>query len=250
MAAPVRENTKVVGSLFTASWLTARTFSEIDREILLAFAENVSLALTDAKTVSDMNEAFHDSLTGLASRPLFLERLQSGLATHPEGGDSAVALLFIDLDRFKSVNDTLGHAAGDALLVNAAKRIQSCLRANDVAARFGGDEFAVMLRGVTATQARAVAGRIIEAVERPYLIGGDGVSVGASIGVAIWDPAQQDAEDLLRHADAAMYRAKRSGRGRFETYEPGMELRPTESPVNADLRQAIDDFVQRAVAGA
>jgi len=249
MAAPVHESTKVVGSLFTASRLAGRVFTEIDREILLAFAENVSLALTDAKTVSDMNEAYHDSLTGLASRPLFLDRLQGGLSA-PPGADCRVALLFIDLDRFKAVNDTLGHAAGDALLVSAAKRIQACLRGGDVAARFGGDEFAVMLRDVTANQAGVVAGRIIEAVERPYLIGGDEVRVGASIGVALCEPPRHDAEDLLHRADAAMYRAKRNGRGRFETYGPGMELRPARRPVDADLRQAIDDFVQRAVSGS
>jgi diguanylate cyclase (GGDEF)-like protein len=248
MAAPVRESTKVVGSLFTASRQPGRVFTEIDREILLAFAENVSLALTDAKTVSDMNEAFHDSLTGLASRPLFLDRLQGGLAAEPDV-DCRVALLFIDLDRFKSVNDTLGHAAGDALLVIAAKRIQACLRAEDVAARFGGDEFAVMLRDVTLAQAQVVAGRIIEAIERPYPIGGDEVRVGASIGVALCGSVRHDAGNLLHRADAAMYRAKRNGRGRFETYEPGMELRPALRPVDADLRQAIDDFVQRAVNG-
>jgi diguanylate cyclase (GGDEF)-like protein len=249
MAAPVRENTKVVGSLVTGSSLAERGFTDIDREILLAFAENVSLALTDAKTVSDMNEAYHDSLTGLASRPLFLDRLQGGVADTARD-DCRMALLFIDLDRFKAVNDTLGHAAGDALLVAAARRIQACLRLGDVAARFGGDEFAVMLRDVTAAQAGVVAGRIIEAVERPYPIGGDEVTVGASIGVALCESAAPDAEELLRRADAAMYRAKRNGRGRFESYEPGMELRPGRREVDADLRQAIDDFVQRAAGGA
>jgi diguanylate cyclase (GGDEF)-like protein len=195
-----------------------------------------------------MNEAFHDSLTGLATRPLFLDRLHGGLAATPTG-DCRLALLFIDLDRFKQVNDTLGHAAGDALLMTAAKRIQDCLRHGDVAARFGGDEFAVMLRAVTEAQAEVVAGRIIRGVERPYQVGGEEVSVGASIGIALCESAQQDPEDLLRRADAAMYRAKRNGRGRYELFEPGMELGPAQRPVNADLRRAIDDFVHRATTG-
>jgi diguanylate cyclase (GGDEF)-like protein len=244
MAAPVRENMKVTGSLFAASCSAARIYTEIDREILLAFAENVSLALTDAKTVSDMNEAFHDSLTGLATRPLFLERLAEGLDICARD-DSRLALLFIDLDRFKQVNDTLGHAAGDMLLIGVAKRIQAALRGNDVAARFGGDEFAVMLGGVTTQQATAVAKRIISTVEQPYTIGGNQVSVGASIGIALCEPGTQSSEELLEQADAAMYRAKRNGRGRCEVFEQGMDPDPSRKPVNDDLRRALDDFVHR-----
>src|SRR5256885_1966364 len=123
--------------------------------------------------------------------------------------------------------------------VPAAKRIRACLRADDVAARFGGDEFAVMLHGVNAVEAGIVAGRIIEAVERPYPIGGDVVTVGASIGVAMCESARHDADELLRRADAAVYPAKRNGRRRVERYEAGMELRARRADVGGDPRQGI-----------
>jgi diguanylate cyclase (GGDEF)-like protein len=246
MAAPVRENSKVTGSLFTASSVTGRMYTEIDQEILLAFAENVSLALTDAKTLSDMNEAFHDSLTGLASRRLFLDQLRANLTNLDT--ETRLALLFVDLDGFKQVNDTFGHAVGDVLLVGVAERIQAGLRAGDVAARFGGDEFAVMLRGVSDGQAVAVAERIIQAVALPHVIAGNDISVGASIGISLCAPRMLDAEELIRRADAAMYAAKRNGRGRCEMYASGMELAPAVHAVNDDLRQAIDELVHRVAA--
>ena len=247
MAAPVRESTKVTGSLFTASLQADRAYTEIEQEILLAFAENVSLALTDAKTVSDMNEAFHDSLTGLASRALFLDRLSEGLVVAERDG-TRLALLFIDLDRFKQVNDTFGHASGDMLLMEVASRIGMTLRGADVAARFGGDEFAVMLQSVTAGQADAVVQRIIGSVERVYHIGGVDMSVGASIGVTLSGPGELKSEELIRRADIAMYQAKRNGRGRAETFEPGMDMGLAQSPVNVDLRRAAEELVRRATA--
>jgi diguanylate cyclase (GGDEF)-like protein len=241
MAAPVRENSKVTGSLFTAACTAGPAYTVIDQEILLAFAENVSLALTDAKTLSDMNEAYHDSLTGLASRALFLDRLGDGMSAAGRDG-LTVALLFIDLDRFKQVNDTLGHAAGDAVLMGVAQRIQSGLRGDDMAARFGGDEFAVMLTDVTERQATSVAHRIISAVERPYAIAGQEVRVGASIGVAMCAPGTYRPDELMSHADAAMYSAKRNGRGRAEMYEHGMSLAHPARPVGANLRRALDEI--------
>jgi diguanylate cyclase (GGDEF)-like protein len=241
LAAPVRENAKVVGSLFTGSRSAGRHYTDIDEEILLAFAENVTLALTDARTLSDMNEAYHDSLTGLATRPLFLERLSAGIVT-PADDEPGTALLFLDLDRFKQVNDTLGHAAGDSLLMGAAKRIQAALRGGDMAARFGGDEFAVMLHSVTLAQATAVAQRIIRAVERPYQIAGRDLTIGVSIGIAMGEP---DPDSLINRADAAMYHAKRAGRGCCKVYEPGMATNPGHKAADADLRRALDELMHR-----
>jgi diguanylate cyclase (GGDEF)-like protein len=217
MAAPVRESGEVVGGLLVASYSDNRVYSAHDRRTLGAFAENVSLALTDAHTLDRVNRAAHDTLTGLASRGLFLDRLGGHLAQ-----GRPAALLFIDLDGFKPVNDELGHAAGDELLVSVATRITSLLRAPDVAGRLGGDEFAVMLAGAaTLEDAAAVAERLVCEIGRPVVAGGRAVSVGASIGIAL-AAGTTDPADLLHRADIAMYHAKRSGRGRYVLFDPGM----------------------------
>jgi diguanylate cyclase (GGDEF)-like protein len=240
IATPVHENGTVIGSLVAASCEEGRRFTESERAMLLAFAEHVSLAVTDANTLEAMYRAFHDSLTGLASRALFLDRLQHGLVQAARSKTN-ITLLFIDLDRFKMVNDTLGHGAGDVLLVEVAERLRSCLRASDTAARFGGDEFVVLLHGTNAADAEIVADRIIEAVRRPFTVNGMEVFVDASIGIACSESGSVGADDLLRDADVAMYRAKRAGRGRHATYEPEMHAVLVERlQVEAELRGAID----------
>ena len=239
IAAPVHENGIIVGSLVVASAGADRTYSEADRQTMAAFAEHVSLALTDAKTVQAMHEAFHDTLTGLASRALFLNQLEHRL-TSPARADTPTGLLFIDLNRFKVVNDTLGHAAGDRLLVEVAVRVVESLRSGDTAARFGGDEFAALLVDVDREDAARIADRIIEAVRQPYTIEGRQVFVNASVGVAIGVPGQ-DPNELLRNADVAMYRAKRGGEGRREVFEPAMHAELLERmQMETDLRQAVD----------
>jgi diguanylate cyclase (GGDEF)-like protein len=220
MAVPVHESGTVTGSLLVASYRPNRRFTDADAQTLRAFAEHVSLALTDAETVSRMKEAFHDSLTGLASRALFLERMDSQLTSA-----DPVGLLFVDLDRFKSINDTLGHAAGDQVLMITADRIRSELRTHDVAARLGGDEFAIMLTGIeAAAEAVNVAERIVGALGEPMLIGDRPLHVNASIGIAMSALGAADPADLMRHADIAMYQAKRNGRGRYELFREEMLL--------------------------
>jgi diguanylate cyclase (GGDEF)-like protein len=224
MAAPVHESGEVCGGLLVASYRPDRQFTEGDEQTLRAFAQNISLALTDSHTFEKMNQAFHDALTGLASRGLFLERMTEQLST-ADAEASQVALLFVDLDRFKVVNDSLGHAAGDQLLMITAERIRSELRATDVAGRFGGDEFAVMLRGVTSVnEAVAVAERIVQALSDPMIIAGRKLNVNASIGIALSCDGAADAADLMRRADIAMYQAKRHGRGRYEIFTEEMLL--------------------------
>jgi diguanylate cyclase (GGDEF)-like protein len=224
MAAPVHDSGAVSGSLMVGSHRQTRTYTPSDVQTLRAFAEHVSLALTDANTVDRMYQAFHDSLTGLASRGLFLEQLAKRLGA-AEHEAKRVALLFIDLDRFKAVNDTLGHAAGDDLLTITAGRLKSQLRATDVAARFGGDEFAILLYGVaTAADAAKVAGRILRTLGEPMPIAGRQLRVNASIGIALSTPGIPDPADLMRRADVAMYQAKRNGRGRLEIFADEMLL--------------------------
>jgi diguanylate cyclase (GGDEF)-like protein len=224
MAAPVHDSGTVTGSLMVGSHRQTRAYTASDVQTLRAFAEHVSLALTDANTVDRMYQAFHDSLTGLASRGLFLEQLTKRLGA-AEHEAKRVALLFLDLDRFKAVNDTLGHAAGDDLLTITAGRLKSQLRATDVAARFGGDEFAVLLYGVaTVADAARVAERILRTLGEPMPIAGRQLRVNASIGIAMSTPGMPDPADLMRRADVAMYQAKRNGRGRLEIFTDEMLL--------------------------
>ncbi|MEV4312273.1 sensor domain-containing diguanylate cyclase [Actinocrispum sp. NPDC049592] len=224
MAAPVHDSGTVTGSLMVGSHRQTRAYTASDVQTLRAFAEHVSLALTDANTVDRMYQAFHDSLTGLASRGLFLEQLAKRLGA-AEHETKRIALLFIDLDRFKAVNDTLGHAAGDDLLTITAGRLKAQLRATDVAARFGGDEFAVLLYGVaTAADAARVAERILRTLGEPMPIAGRQLRVNASIGIALSTPGMPDPADLMRRADVAMYQAKRNGRGRLEIFADEMLL--------------------------
>lgn len=163
--------------------------------------------------------AFHDQLTGLANRTFFIERLRMALLYRPTKGTS-VAVIFLDLDGFKKVNDTHGHAAGDIVLQAVAKRILSCVRVNDLASRFGGDEFAVVLEGIaSAEKIQPLTERILHELRQPISLADQTVTIGSSIGIAISDASDEDAETLLRKADEAMYEAKRTGKGRCVFYD-------------------------------
>jgi diguanylate cyclase (GGDEF)-like protein/PAS domain S-box-containing protein len=186
------------------------------------------------------HQAFHDPLTGLANRALFRDRVSHALAlaqrqTHP------ITVLFLDLDDFKRVNDSLGHAEGDRLLISAAERFLSCARAADTVARLGGDEFAILIEHAAGPDGRTeLLERLATAMGHPFTLSGNQVQVTASIGVAT--AAQGDtADDLLRNADVAMYAAKRRGKGRSETYESRMYADVRHRlEMEAALRTAID----------
>jgi diguanylate cyclase (GGDEF)-like protein len=241
MAAPVHENSMVVGSLIVASYRSDRVYTASDQEVLRAFAEHVSLAVTDARTQEAMFQAYHDSLTGLASRGLFMDRLEHALAvTPPQQG--RLAVLFVDLDRFKLVNDSRGHAVGDMLLIGVADRLRSCLRSTDTAARFGGDEFAIVLHDITQVeQAVVVAKNIMSELKAPFVINGRELFVSASIGVAFDSPGQRSAETLIRNADLAMYQAKNNGKARYEVFQPAMQRTLMRNlDLEADLRRAVE----------
>lgn len=225
LAIPVHERGEVVGSIVVATHQPGRTYSQVEREILLAFAEHASLALTDAKTVADaIHQALHDGLTDLPNRQLLIDRLEHAQARAARAG-SRVAVLFVDLDTFKNVNDTFGHAAGDILLREAARRLLGCIRVADTAARFGGDEFVVLLEDVQEARVSQVAERILEAMNEPFEVEGRELFIGASIGIAIGGRVD---DDLLRNADLALYRAKARGRGQKQVFEPQMHVAMVE----------------------
>jgi diguanylate cyclase (GGDEF)-like protein/PAS domain S-box-containing protein len=187
------------------------------------------------------HQAFHDTLTGLANRALFFDRLSHAMDRSARESNS-VAVLFLDLDDFKTVNDSFGHPAGDQLLVEVAKRIRSATRPGDTVARFGGDEFAVLVEaGFMPVAAQAVAERIIDALNPTFRVLTNDVSMRPSIGIAIANRPLETPDDLLRDADLAMYVAKRKGKGRFEMYQPKMHedaLRRLETEVG--IREGID----------
>ena len=199
--------------------------------------------ITERKAFEDelRHQAFHDSLTGLANRALYEDRLQHALARSLRERHS-LAVLFLDLDDFKTINDSLGHRAGDALLKGIAARIDPLLRPSDTAARLGGDEFAVLLDGVNGeTQARAIARRILDALQAPFTVDDRILNVTASIGFALNDGAT-DADELLRNADIAMYAAKATGKNSVHTFEQRLHTRALERlELRNELQQALVD---------
>ncbi|GAA0472929.1 hypothetical protein Ade02nite_87030 [Paractinoplanes deccanensis] len=237
MAVPVHEGDKSVGAIAVGTYTSRRDWDKAARDIVTAFAEHVSLALTDARTQEQMSRAYLDSLTGLATRALFQTRMEESLGPNGLGG----AVLFVDLDRFKVVNDSLGHAAGDTLLTRVAERVQACLRDGDTAARLGGDEFAVLLPGLRGTdEAVPVAERILDALRHPFDLAGTETFVSSSIGIAFSGPGEHDASELMVHADLAMYQAKKHGKDRYEVFEPAMRAAfQANIELEADLRRAV-----------
>jgi diguanylate cyclase (GGDEF)-like protein len=187
------------------------------------------------------HQALHDSLTGLANRVLFMDRLEQALARLRRHA-SPLALLFVDLDHFKVVNDSLGHAAGDEVLVQAAERLRRALRPTDTIARFGGDEFVILCEDAAGrAEAEEIAGRISVALARTFKIGGQDVLLTASTGIVIANDTHTDASALLRDADTAMYRAKERGRANSQVFDNSMRMRAVQRlELETALRRAIE----------
>ncbi|HEX8161484.1 MAG TPA: EAL domain-containing protein [Pyrinomonadaceae bacterium] len=186
--------------------------------------------------------AFYDALTGLPNRALFTDHLGLALNRSAQRGGHLFAVLFLDIDRFKNVNDSLGHVVGDQLLTAVAGRLKSCVRPQDTVSRFGGDEFAVLLNGVQHSgHALAVTERILREVEAPFKLSGYDVFTSASIGVALSSIGYEATEEVLRDADTAMYRAKEQGKGRYEVFDKVMHARAVSRlRLESDLRQALE----------
>ena len=199
--------------------------------------------VSDRKTLEEelAHQAFHDSLTGLSNRAVFRDRVDHGLAVAARHGQS-ITVLLLDLDGFKTINDSLGHDAGDELLVGVAGRLLGASRSSDTVARLGGDEFGIVLEDASDPErAVSAAARFLAGLEPPFEVRGRQVSIRASIGIAISD-GLQDTDDLIRNADTAMYAAKAGGKGRSELFVPDMHERAmAQFEMQADLERAITD---------
>ncbi len=200
--------------------------------------------ITDRKRAEErlLHEAFHDGLTGLPNRALFMDHLKLSVERGKRREDRLFAVLFLDLDRFKVINDSLGHMVGDQLLVGIARRLEICLRPGDTVARLGGDEFTVLLEDLmSVTESIDVADRLQKALALPFNLNGHEVFATVSIGIALSSTGYDRPEEVLRDADTAMYRAKMLGKARHEVFDKTMHARAMNLlQMEADLRRAIE----------
>ena len=186
------------------------------------------------------HQAFHDSLTGLANRALFADRLEHALS-RTRRSRNRLGVLFLDLDDFKTINDSLGHGEGDQLLIAVAGRLRDAIRAGDTVARMGGDEFAVLVEPGTGGSPMEVAERLLATLQAPFRIGGKELFVHASVGVALSTSPKETPQELLRNADASMYMAKSHGKNRIELFEPSMHAAAlARFAIKGDLERALD----------
>ncbi len=212
-------------------------------ECLRGIADQTSMAFTNARLVERVrHQALHDSLTGLPNQRLFEDRVRSALAAGRRSGEP-VGLFFLDLDRFKAINDSLGHGAGDDLLGQVANRLTLALREEDTVARLGGDEFVMLIaRAGSIGALEMLAQRIQESLREPFMLSSKAVSISSSIGIVLADATVDDYQSLVRYADVAMYRAKSQGRDRYAVYSPAIDQRgATSLKLETDLERALDN---------
>jgi diguanylate cyclase (GGDEF)-like protein/PAS domain S-box-containing protein len=218
----------------TYRWVLTRGFAERDAEGRVQRLVGAETDVTDRRS--------HDPLTGLPNRALFVERLERALGRARHSSDFRLAVLFLDMDRLKVVNDSLGHLAGDRLIVSVARELEGCVRPGDMIARFGGDEFAVLVEGISGVEdAIRVAERVQSELQGIFRVEGAEVYASASVGIAVSATGQESAEDLLRDADTAMYRAKGHGRGRYEVFDAAMRAHVMSLlALENDFRRAVE----------
>ena len=283
LGVPLHRDEDVVGVIAVQSYSPDVSFSPHDQSLLNFVAHNIGnglakqraqehlrlahvelerrvdartheLAEANAQLVAQIGErvraeqrltyqATHDGLTGLPNRPYLLDGLSTAIDRARHGDGQAFAVLFLDLDRFKLVNDSMGHAAGDELLVEVSRRLTSTVQGGDVVCRLGGDEFALLVECADGLDsARELAQRILVALGRPMWVAGRELFPSASLGIAAWHPRYRNGDELLRDADAAMYRAKALGRDRYAVFdEPMREAAMHSLDLEADLRRAINN---------
>ncbi|WP_299409730.1 EAL domain-containing protein [Acaryochloris sp. IP29b_bin.148] len=242
LAVPIIVNNNFWGFIELHDCSDHYQWSDQEEAILRTMAASVSAALErQDKDEIIHQQAFHDALTGLPNRVLFAERLDQALA-EAHRNHTHLAVMFMDLDRFKTINDTLGHSVGDELLKEVANRLQSCLRGGDTVARWGGDEFTLLLSTVRNIEdATGTAQRILNAFKEVVEIDHHEIYVNASIGIACFPDDGQNSEGLLQNADVALYQCKEQGRGIFRVYDAGMNSKATELfALQNSLRHALE----------
>ena len=249
VAFPLLSSERPLGLVVCAATREGRHWTPEQRRLVEQLAlegslvvENAALRGADQERIDELaRQAFHDPLTELPNRALFADRLEHALA-RLQRHDQIVAVLLLDLDGFKEVNDSLGHDAGDQLLIAVSQRLRAALRPADTIARLGGDEFTILLEEITHLgEATRVAERIEDSLRTPFQLDGHDVRITISIGIALNNATDAQPEDLMRNADAAMYKAKRAGKARYEVYEPGgATLESLESEPEVSIRRSID----------
>ena len=242
----LRAESRVVGVLVVGHRAgDVSTFNADDRKLFETFASHAGVLLENDRVKEQLRyQAYHDALTGLPNRLLFADQVRQALLR--ERKEEAPAVLFLDLDDFKTINDSLGHGAGDELLVAVAHRLRSHVRPGDIVARLGGDEFAVLLERTELDDGERAAERLVRALRTPFVLSGHEMSIHASIGIAGHYGAGT-ADELLRNADVAMYSAKDNGKGGYAVYEPEMHARVRR---RQELIASVERAVQRSEISA
>ena len=238
---PVRVRGEIYGTIsFAGKEPRSEPFSETEIDFIRLIAQWLGLALERQSVEEELrHNALHDALTGLPNQRLFSDRLAVAMSQAKRSGEK-LAVCFVDLDRFKVINDTLGHRVGDALLKEVTARLSSSLREVDTLARLGGDEFVVLLTSVTdAASAGKVAQRLLDSLEHPVVVEGRELFVTASVGISLFPDAGSDPETLIKNADHAMYRAKETGRDTYQIYVAADGLTSERLALETALRRAI-----------
>lgn len=240
---PITSTDRVVGVISISRDVAKRDLNENERNLFISICSQISSALLNRElSVALKHRAFHDSLTELPNRYCFERELEADLEALKESHSTKGAVLFLDLDGFKSVNDSLGHHYGDELLGHVADRFKSCLNKKDTIARVGGDEFAIISRDIASTaEAVSIASRLIESLRVNFDINGVRVKIGASIGLSFFPQDGHNAETLIRNADEAMYRAKANGKGQIICFDQAMA---DESKRRVQLESELRDAVK------
>jgi diguanylate cyclase (GGDEF)-like protein len=242
LGVPLKTQAGTIGALVVQSYDGTVRYSERDQVLLEFVSGQVASAIERRKLADKLSwQAHHDTLTGLPNRQLFRDRLGQALALAQRNA-SQLAVIYMDVDRFKQINDTMGHAAGDELLRQTATRLQACIRSSDTLARLGGDEFTVVLTQITSSaDAMRAARMMMEAMRAPFVVGNRELFVTLSLGISVYPDDGADGGALMVNADVAMYRAKEMGRDNFQWFDPEMNAAASERmEMESHLRRALE----------